>query len=147
MVDQAKPLSEPTGPFQMLVDRLSNFAGTAMELAMLQGELALEDARRAKKQAIYAGFMIVIAGALMISALPILGAAFVEILRLFTNWPVWASAITVAVTFLVIAMALFWLAWVKLRNATGSFETSRREATTNLMWFRDSISSGRNGHY
>jgi uncharacterized membrane protein YqjE len=147
MVDQAKPLEEPTGPVHKLVDRISYFAGTAMELAMLQGELALEDARRAKKKAIYATFMIVAAAALMIAALPILGAALVDILRIFAGWPVWVSALVVAVTFLVLAGGLFWVAWAKLRSATGAFETSRREATTNLEWLRDSIAGTRNGHY
>jgi hypothetical protein len=143
MVDQAKPLNEPVGPVHMLVDRVTHFAGTAMELAMLQGELAIEDARRAKKQAVYATFMVVGAGALMISALPILGAAFVDILRIFAGWPVWLSAIAVAVAFLVIALGLFWIAWMKIRHATSAFDTSRREASTNLIWLRESISGGK----
>ncbi len=145
MVNQAKPLDEPTGPVHMLVDRITSFAGTAMELAMLQGELAIEDARRAKRQAMFAGFMVVAAGALMISALPILGGAFVDILRLFAGWPVWASALTVAVVFLLIAAGLFWIAWLKIRKATSAFDTSRREASTNLDWLRQSITGGKNG--
>lgn len=143
MVDQAKPLEEPTGPVHMLIDRITHFASTAMELAMLQGELAVEDAKRAKKKVIYATFMIVVAGALMISALPLLGGAFVDILRIFAGWPVWVSALTVAIVFLLIAAALFWVAWAKLRGATSAFDTSRREASTNLDWLRDSISSSR----
>jgi uncharacterized membrane protein YqjE len=145
MVNQTQTVNVSHGPVHALVDRLTHFAGTAMELAMLQGELAVDDARRARKRATYAVFMIVAAGALMISALPILGGAFVAILVLFARWPVWVAALAVSIAFLAIAGLLFWVAWLKLRGATGAFDASRREASTNLQWLRESLATTRNG--
>ncbi len=143
MVNQAEAVNVGEGPVHGLVDRLSHFAGTAMELAMLQGELVVDDAQRARKRATYAAFMVVAAGALMISALPILGGAFVAILVLFARWPVWVAAFVVSVVFLAFALLLLWGAWTKIRGAARAFDATRREASTNLNWLRESLTSSR----
>lgn len=145
MVNQADTVKGCEGPVHGLVDRLAHFASTAMELAMLQGELAVDDALRARKRATYAAFMVVAAATLMLSALPILGGALVAVLVMFAQWPVWIAALTVAGVFLGIAVLLFWAAWVKLRGAVSAFDASRREAVTNLHWLRESLASSRNG--
>ncbi len=143
MVNQAEAVNVGEGPVHGLVDRLSHFASTAMELAMLQGELVVDDARRARKRATYAAFMVVAAGALMISALPILGAAFVAVLVLFANWPVWGAAFAVSVAFLALAGLLLWIAWTKIKGAASAFDATRQEAAANLNWLRQSLVNSR----
>lgn len=149
MVYQAEAVNAGEGPVHGLVDRLSHFASTAMELAMLQGELVVDDARRARKRATYAAFMIVAAGALMISSLPILGGALVAVLVLFANWPVWVAALAVSLAFLGFALLLLWAAWTKIKGAASAFDATRQEASANLNWLRQSLvntrTNGRNG--
>lgn len=143
MVNQAEAVNVGEGPLHGLVDRLSHFASTAMELAMLQGELAVDDARRARKRATYAAFMVVAAGALMISSLPILGGAFVAVLVLFANWPVWIAAFAVSVAFLTLAGLLLCVAWTKIKGAASAFDATRHEASANLNWLRQSLTKSR----
>ncbi len=143
MVNQAEAVNIGEGPVHGLVDRLSHFASTAMELAMLQGELVVDDARRARKRATYAAFMVVAAGAFMISALPILGGALVAVLVLFANWPVWVAAFAVSIAFLGFALLLLWAAWSKIKGAAGAFDATRHEASANLNWLRQSLINSR----
>ncbi len=146
MAHQTTYLSAGIGPLQGVASRVTKFAVTAMDLLTLQSRMVVEDSRDAQRHLKGAGFAILVATILLITALPMIGFGVVELLVARWGWDRPVASLLFGTTLTVIAGGLMLLGWKCGTRASHAFANSRREALQNLSWLRDSIER-QNSHH
>jgi hypothetical protein len=111
-----------------------------LDLVELQTRLLREDATSCLQQAKPSVTGLVVALALLLSSLPVLGAGLAELLSWSLDWPLWVCQLLVGGVFSLIGCGIAWMCVKKLKTALTAFTTTQREAAANIAWLRQSIS-------
>ncbi|MGN6545840.1 MAG: phage holin family protein [Aureliella sp.] len=141
MVHQATRVNTENriGPIRAVTQGASSVVADALDLAELQTELLKVDAANCMRQAKPSVTGLVVALALLLSALPVLGSGLAELLSWSLEWPLWVCQLLVGGVFLAVGCLIAWMSVKKLKTALSAFSTSQREGAANITWIKQTI--------
>ena len=127
------------GPIRAVTQGASSVVADALDLAELQTELLKADAANCLRQAKPSVTGLVVALALLLSALPVLGSGLAALLSWSLDWPLWICQLIVGGLFLAVGCLIAWMCVKKLRTALSAFSTTQREGAANITWLKQTI--------
>lgn len=147
MVHQATRVNDVNrmGPIRAVTQGASSVVADALDLAELQTRLLKTDASNCLSQAKPSVTGLVVALALLLSSLPVLGSGLAELLSWSLQWPLWVCQLLVGGLFLVVGCVIAWMCVKNLKTALSAFSTSQREGAANIAWLKQTITRSFSG--
>lgn len=141
MVDQATRVNADNriGPIRGVTQGASSVVADALDLVELQTQLLKTDAASCLRQAKPSVTGLVVALALLLSSLPVLGSGLAELLSWSLEWPLWVCQLLVGGVFLAVGCLIAWMCVKKLKTALSAFSTTQREGAANIAWLKQTI--------
>lgn len=116
-----------------------SLAHDAIELAELQGQLLVLDAKIASRQAWIGLALVVVAACLLLGAMPVALYALAELFVAQLEWPRAAALATSAAIGLALSAIAVAAAWRRLKVALASLRRSREELSRNVAWIKSNL--------
>ncbi len=128
------------GPIQGVTDGASSVLGDAFDLAELQAQLALEDAKSFTQAARLAVVGLIVSLALLIASLPVVANGMAQGLSWGVEWPLWICQLIVGLALVGVGLLIAFSCIKRLKNAFKTFDATRHEAAENIRWLRQAVS-------
>ena len=126
-----RPNNEVTGVRDLMAD--------LTELVELQGRLIVDDAQRSLNGAVKPIVILVCAGLVMLSTMPVLLLALSNVFVSEFVWPIYAAQFASAGIGLLVSLGLFGCARHMIRNNPRPLQQSMAELEKNLRKFREML--------
>ena len=141
MVDQETRvnLDNRIGPIRGVTQGASSVVADALDLVELQTQLLKADTANCLRQAKPSVTGLVVALALLLSCLPVLGSGLAELLSWSLEWPLWVCQLLVGGVFLAVGVLIAWMCVKKLKTALSAFSTTQSEGAANIAWLKQTI--------